>query len=183
MVRYRPFSLRLAARRGPQRGPVLQEPSIRCTVVDAAGTTTFVGPGHLIKVLTAACAKGPTDLRALFQHAERYDPDLIRDLSSGLRIFDEHNTPDQHEHIDERLAEQPDYPLPIRAIDARTRQLTLEPVGAGLVVFNLNAKRIVQVQNSYAEVLRQDRGRIRAGGEATETIFHYRLPADWTITP
>jgi hypothetical protein len=161
----------------------VQEPSIRCTVIDSADTTTFVGPAHLIKVLTAACTANPADLRDLFKWAERYDAALVGDLAAGLAIFDEHNTASDHAHIDERLAEQPDYALPVRVVNPVTRQLSLKPAGAGLVVFNLNARRIVQVQNSYAEIQRQDRGRIREGGEPTDRIFHYRLPDEWALLP
>ncbi len=161
----------------------MQEPSIRCTVIDSAGTTTFVGPAHLIKVLTAACSRNPDDLRELFQQAERYDAALIGDLTAGLAIFDEHNTREDHTWISERIAEQSDYSLPVRVIDGPTREMSLRAAGAGLVVFNLNARRIVQIQNSYAEIQRQDRGRIREGGEPTDRIFHYRLPAEWTLLP
>ena len=59
----------------------------------------------------------------------------------------------------------------------------LEPVGAGLVLFNLKERRIIQVQNSYAAVKRQDRGRIHEGGEPTTRLYHYKLPADWQLLP
>lgn len=161
----------------------MQEPSLRCTVIDRAGTVTFVGPGHLPKVLTAACAQSPADLRAMLQTAERYDPSLIQDLSAGLAIFDEHNVGDDHSWIDERLGEGTDYPLPVRVVNTATRQLSLAGFDAGLIVFNLNARRIVQVQNSYSELLRRDRGRIREAGQPTDRIFHYRLPDAWTLLP
>ncbi len=161
----------------------MQEPSIRCTVIDPAGTVTFVGPGHLSKILAAACARSPSDTRALFQLAERYDRSLVQDLGAGLAIFDEHNVGDDHSWIDERIGDQADYPLPVRVVNASTRELSLAPFDAGLIVFNLNARRIVQVQNSYADILRRDRGRIREAGEPTDTIFHYTLPDAWTILP
>lgn len=161
----------------------MQEPSIRCTVIDPTGTVTFVGPGHLAKALTAACAKGPSDSRALLQLAEPYDPTLIQDLAAGLAIFDEHNLSDDHTWIDERLGDHSEYPLPVRVVNGATRELSLAPFDAGLIVFNLNARRIVQVQNSYAEILRRDRGRFREAGEPTNRIFHYSLPETWTILP
>jgi hypothetical protein len=161
----------------------VREPSIRCTVVDPAGTTTFVGPAHLAKVLTAACSRDPRDVRDLLSTAERYDASLARDLAAGLAIFDEHNTPTQHDWLDARLAERTDYPLPVRVVDAASRELSQRPEGAGLVLFNLTARRIVQVQNSYAELLRQDRGRVREDGEPTDRIFHYRLPDSWALMP
>ena len=161
----------------------MQEPSIRCTIVEPAGTITLVGPGHLAKVLAAACAQSPADVRTLLQLAERYDATLVQDLSAGLAIFDEHNVGDDHMWIDERLGDQADYPLPVRVVNGSTRELSLAPFDAGLIVFNLNARRIVQVQNSYADILRRDRGRIREGGEPTDTMFHYRLPDAWTVLP
>lgn len=161
----------------------MQEPSLRCTLIDSSGTVTFVGPGHLAKALTAACSKGAADLRELLQVAERYDAALIQDLAAGLAIFDEHNLSDDHSWIDERLGDGTDYPLPVRVVNGATRQLSLAPFDAGLIVFNLNARRIVQVQNSYAEILRRDRGRYREAGEPTDRIFHYALPESWTILP
>ncbi len=161
----------------------MQEPSIRCTVIDPTGTITFAGPAHLAKALTAACSHGPQDARALLQLAEQYDPSLIQDLSAGLAIFDEHNVGEDHTWIDERLDDQHDYPLPVRVVNGPTRQLSLAPFDAGLIVFNLNARRIVQVQNSYAEILRRDRGRVREAGQPTGGIFRYSLPGSWTILP
>lgn len=161
----------------------MQEPSIRCTVIDSGGSVTFVGPAHLSKILAAACARSPADTRTLLQLAERYDGALVQDLSAGLAIFDEHNVGDDHSWIDERLGDESDYPLPVRVVNPLTRELSLTAFDAGLIVFNLNANRIVQVQNSYADILRRDRGRIRKAGEPTDTIFHYTLPEPWTILP
>lgn len=161
----------------------MQEPSIRCTLIDPSGTVTFAGPAHLAKALTAACARGASDSRGLLHLAERYDATLIQDLTAGLAIFDEHNLRNDHSWIDERLGDMTDYPLPVRVVNAATRQLSLAPFDAGLIVFNLNAHRIVQIQNSYAEILPRDRGRIREAGEPTDRLFHYALPASWTILP
>jgi hypothetical protein len=67
--------------------------------------------------------------------------------------------------------------------DARTREVSLTPVKAGLVLFNLPQKRIIQVQNTYADVQREDRGRFRKAGQPTGRYYRYQLPADWTIVP
>jgi hypothetical protein len=56
-------------------------------------------------------------------------------------------------------------------------------VKAGLVLFNLKERRIIQVFNTYDNVRRQDRGRIHKGGEPTGKLYHYRLPMDWQIVP
>jgi hypothetical protein len=52
-----------------------------------------------------------------------------------------------------------------------------------LVVFNLKERRIIQVQNSYANLERRDRGRIRIDGEPTGMLFQYELPSDWMLVP
>jgi hypothetical protein len=68
-------------------------------------------------------------------------------------------------------------------VDERTRNTSLQPVKAGLVLFNLKERRIIQVFNTYDNVRRQDRGRIHKGGEPTGKLYHYRLPMDWQIVP
>ena len=70
-----------------------------------------------------------------------------------------------------------------RVTDAETRRRSQEPAGAGLIIFNLTAKRIIQVQNSLAPLQRSDRGRYHENGHPTERLYFYRLPADWSIVP
>ncbi len=71
----------------------------------------------------------------------------------------------------------------LRVVDAPTRQESLEPAGLGLVIFNLPARRISQVQNNYGVLKRSDRGRYFEDGQATERLYFYRLPGDWTMLP
>jgi hypothetical protein len=52
-----------------------------------------------------------------------------------------------------------------------------------LVVFNLKERRIIQVQNNYADLRRKDRGRIRVDGEPTDLMFQYELPGEWALLP
>lgn len=157
---------------------------MRFTVVDGAGTISFLGPGHVMKILAAACAKGPADSKALLSLAARYDARFVGTIVDGLAVFDEHNTTDDHAAIVTRLSEAaPAESPPFRVLDAVTRQKSLEPVQAGLVLYNLPARRIVQVQNSYAELPRQGRGRIREDGRPVQRLYHYKLPAEWTILP
>jgi hypothetical protein len=59
----------------------------------------------------------------------------------------------------------------------------LEPRRLGVIIFNLKARRIVQVQNSYSELLRSDRGRVRVDGRPTRQIYRYSLPEEWAILP
>ena len=71
----------------------------------------------------------------------------------------------------------------LRVFDAQTRQESLEPVRIGLVIFNLTAHRIIQVQNSYGVLKRSDRGRYFEDGQPTERLYFYRLPSDWSLLP
>ncbi len=48
---------------------------------------------------------------------------------------------------------------------------------------DLPAQRIVQVQNSYAALLRRDRGRIRTAGRPTRHLYRYVLPDEWRLVP
>jgi hypothetical protein len=157
---------------------------MRFNIIDPAGTVSFVGPCHALKILTAACSRNPETLGDLLAHAERYDRQLSRFVLDGLAVFDEHNTPDNAESIRAALvAVPPAESRPFRVLDATTREASLDAVGAGLVIFNLPAKRIIQVQNSYASVERQDRGRIRENGEPTRKLYRYRLPEEWQLLP
>lgn len=72
---------------------------------------------------------------------------------------------------------------PFRVVDERTRHLSLKPVATGLILYNLKALRIIQIQNSYAEVQRADRGRVRQNGRPTRILYYYKLPEEWNIVP
>jgi hypothetical protein len=157
---------------------------LRYTVVDDAGTVSFVGPGHAMKMLAAACAKEPVDVRSLLDAAGRYDPVFAKTVLDGLSIFDEHNTAEDHAAGDAQVVgSEPKSSPPFRVLSDAMRNRSLEPVGAGLVVYNLPARRIIQVQNSYAELHRQGRGRHRENGRPVQRLYHYKLPEDWTILP
>ena len=161
---------------------------MRFTVVDPTGTVSFVAPCSALKALVAACAKYPPDLESLLAASSRYHTDLRDQVLNGLAIFDEHNAEGRYEHIhsaiDYAAEQRAQHDLPaFRVVDETTRQASLEPVKAGLVLFNLIERRIVQVHNTYDNVRRQDRGRIHKGGEPTKQLYHYSLPQDWQIVP
>lgn len=161
---------------------------MRFTVVDQQGTVSFVAPCNALKALVAACGKGATDFRSLITAADKYDIDLKSRVMNSLAHFDEHNTPGEYTHIEGALdwaeEQRARHTLPaFRVVNEKTRQASLEPVGAGLVLFNLKERRIIQVQNSYAAVKRQDRGRIHSAGEPTPRLYHYKLPPDWQVLP
>lgn len=157
---------------------------MRFTVVDGGGTVSFVGPCHALKMFAAACSRRPRDHRELLELTAEYDARLSGSVLAGLAVFDEHNLPGNVDAIRARLnANGAEDAPPFRVLDEVTRRLSLDPVRAGLVVFNLPARRIVQVQNSYADLDRQGRGRIRRDGRPTRRLYHYELPADWSIVP
>ena len=145
---------------------------------------SFVGPCHAMKMLTAACSRRPQDHRALLAITEEYDPRLAVKVRAGLSHFDAHRSTAGAADVQARLGHgREDDGPPFRVVDDVTRRRSLEPVRAGLVVFNLNAKRIVQVQNSYSDLQRKDRGRLRRDGRPVRAYYSYELPPDWRIVP
>ncbi len=153
--------------------------AMRFTVIDGEGAVSFVGPAHALKMLAAACSRRPADHRALFTLAADYDADLAFRLREGLTALEaggEPAAPGSEAGVGEVIR-------PFRVVDEPTQRRSMEPVRAGLVVFNLSARRIVQVQNSYANLQRSDRGRIRRNGKPTRALYHYELPPDWSIVP
>lgn len=157
---------------------------IRFTVTDRQGTASFVGPCHAIKMVVAACSRHPETIDDLLRHTRPYDPDFVSSVWSGLTVFDEHCTPDEPAGLHRLLSTTQSRDLPpFRVIDDASREASLEPVDTGLILINLAARRIVQVQNSYADVQRADRGRVRRQGKPTPLLYHYRLPAEWRIVP
>ncbi|HEY7037065.1 MAG TPA: hypothetical protein VH482_37430 [Thermomicrobiales bacterium] len=159
-------------------------PMMRFTVVDQSGTISFPGPPHALKALAAGCSAGVEDHLALLQSLATFDADLSAAVSNGLAVFDEHVVSTNPDSIRVWLAHADDEDRrPLRVVDEATRRISLEPLRLGVVIFNLKARRIVQVQNSYAELLRADRGRVRVDGRPTARIYRYTLPSDWLILP
>jgi hypothetical protein len=206
---------------------------MRYTVIDSAGTVSFVAPWNTLKALVAACSRktAPQNLSDLLEAASVYSSGLQDYVLDGLAAFDEHHAAAQSDpvvlnpRLEKELAEllgngpelpQPESPfsipqpteaegeisyeellqrqkalhglpparLPVlRVVDDLTRRESLEPVKLGLVLFNLPAKRIVQVQNSYGVLKRSDRGRYFENGQPTERLYFYRLPNDWSLLP
>ncbi len=157
---------------------------MRFTVIDGDGTTSFVAPGHALKMLTAACSRQPADHRALLGMAEEYDPRLAGNILRELARFDAEQAGAEPVSMASRASNgEAEAELPFRVIDDATRRRSLEPARAGLVVFNLPAKRIVQIQNSYGDLQRKDRGRLRRDGRPVRAYYSYELPPDWSIVP
>jgi hypothetical protein len=155
---------------------------LRFTVVDETSTVSFVGPGHLLKMLAAACSRFPKDHRDLIEKAADYDANLAKSLLAGLTEaeFSVRNT--RPARLGGANGEH-DLARPFHVSNDETRRLSMEPAADGLVVFNLVAKRIVQIRNSYGELQRRDRGRLRRDGRPVRAFYSYELPADWRIVP
>ncbi len=156
----------------------------RFNIVDEAGSVSFVGPAHGLKVLAAACSKGPRSIAELLDDARTYDSDWIEQVRLGLLVFDEHNVEEVTEDYEAIVTaeDSPDHRT-FRIIDATTRARSMQPAQLGLVVVNLREQRIIQIQNSYADLNRKGRGRIRSRGVPTRSLFHYELPEAWSIVP
>lgn len=157
---------------------------LRCTVVEDQGSISFIVDGDALPALVAACAQNPSTLDELLQIGDQFYHDLRETVLNGLAIFDEQNTPDNHEAIHQAFAYCAPHEQPVfRVVDDVTREMSKQAVKAGVVIFNLRAKRIVQIQNSYREITRTGRARVFDGRGPTSSIYSYRLPRDWAIVP
>jgi hypothetical protein len=153
---------------------------MRYTIVDERGAVSLIGPCHALKMLVAACARMPATLGDLLDHVRTLDEQFAAFVGNGLAVFDEHHRPDAE--AAPRLGT--DAPAAVfRVTGPATRQASLQPHGAGVVIFNLPRRRIVQVHNTYAEVSRQDRGRVRRDGRPVPAYYSYDLPGEWQIVP
>jgi hypothetical protein len=169
------------------KGNGLRNDVMRFTVIDDAGGVSFIAPCRTLDALVAACAAGPLTLAALLDAASRFEPELRDHVQSGLAVFDEHNTREHHVSIHSALELLRPADLPVfRVLDDRTRQASLQPARAGVIIFNLADKRIVQIHNTYHEIRREGRIRVaRAEGAVTGggRVHRYQLPPDWSLVP
>ena len=157
---------------------------MRFTVLDEQGTVSFVTHSSALTALVAACSEDPSSLRELLEASRRYDRTLRDYVLRGLAIFDEHNIEDDHEAILTQLERLPAPETPVfRVLDERTRDVSLESVKAGVVLFNLLKKRIVQIQNMYGAIERAGTVNYHNGRFLSRREFAYELPAHWSIVP
>ncbi len=134
---------------------------MRYTVIDSGGTISFVASCDVLLPMVAGCARDSQSLNELLTYVDEYARGTKDRVLSSLAVFDEHNTEENFDAIHQALNHCRPHELPaFRVLDDRKREASLAPVHAGVVVFNLRAKRIVQIQNSFAEIKR--RGRARA---------------------
>lgn len=157
---------------------------MRFTVLDHQGTVSFVIHSSALTALVAACAADPASLRELLDATQRYDRTLRDYVLNGLAVFDEHNLPDDYQDIHQQLDTLPAPEIPVfRVVDERTRDVSLESVKAGVVLFNLPRKRIVLIQNMYDTVERAGKVNYHNGRFLSRREFDYELPASWSIVP
>lgn len=157
---------------------------LRCTIIDDSGGVSFLIHGDALPALVAACTTNPRDFNELLQRADPYYHNLADYVYSGLAVFDEHNTEGHYEAIHKALTTLPRHKQPVfRVVDDLTREASLRPVKAGAIIFNLKAKRIVQMVNSYREIRRSGRARVFDGHRYTGEVFSYRLPEEWALVP
>ena len=157
---------------------------MRFTVIDSVGGVSFVARCDTLFALVAACQANPQTLSELLERLADLQPRLRDYIESGLAVFDERHVAGQLGPIHDALEFLTSAELPVfRVIDGRTRQASLEPVTSGLVLFNLKDRRIVQVQNTYAEVRRKGRITLSTSGRSGSRVIRYELPPDWAIVP
>lgn len=157
---------------------------LRCTVIDTAGAISFLTHGDALPALVAACSRSPDTIDEFLYSVEPYYQNLSEYVHDGLAVFDEHNARGHYEAIHRQLTRTPRHRQPVfRVVDDLTREASLRPVKAGAVIFNLKAKRIVQMVNSYREIRRNGDGRVFDGSRLTEAVFRYRLPEEWALVP
>ncbi len=157
---------------------------LRCTLIDRTGGISFVADAEALPALLYGCQQSPASAEELLNRAEERYRGLRDRVLNGLAIFDERNVPGHYDAVHQALAfcaphEQP----PFRVVDDATREASLQPVKAGVILFNLVRKRIVQIQNSYREITRKGVGRVFDGSVLTRERFKYALPDEWRIVP
>src|SRR5262245_45934202 len=157
---------------------------MRLTVVDGKGTVGFVAHTSAAVALTAACSHSPTTLAELLNATRQYDRKLPEIVANGLAVFDEHNLPDDARWIHQQLTALPPRETPVfRVLDARTREASLQPVRAGVVLFNLVGKRIVQIANTDEYLARSGEVNYHNGRFLSRRVLSYSLPPEWEIVP
>jgi hypothetical protein len=160
------------------------EDVIRCTVLDPSGTVSFVAHWATAAALTAACSHDPVTLDGLLDASVRYDRGLREMVTRSLAAFDEHNNADDLSDIHQQLKTLPPRRTPVfRVLDTITREASLRPVRAGVVLFNLPAKRIVQIENTYEPLTQSGEVNYHNGRFLSIRQLPYQLSPDWLIVP
>ncbi len=157
---------------------------MRYTIVQDDGGISFVGDEYMLPALVAACATNPTTYQNLLEAAHEYDRRPRAEVRNALAIFDEHNVPGGYDAIHRELARERNvYTAAFRIVDDKTRHASVRPAPAGVIIFNLKERRIVQMQNSAEHVGRTGRAQHHNGRGWTPRVHAYELPETWRIVP
>lgn len=157
---------------------------MRFTVIDREGTVSFVAHTSAALALTAACGANPTTLGDLLDATRKFDRSLHDQVSNGLAVFDEHNLPGNTSAIHQQLSTMAPRETPVfRVLDELTREVSLRPVRAGVILFNLVRKRIIQIVNTDEHLNRVGEVNYHNGRFLSRRVFEYELPAEWSIVP
>jgi len=107
---------------------------------------------------------------------------LRQNVLNGLAVFDERNSDGKHDAVHAALQFCAPQDLPVfRVVDEPTRDASGQPVCAGAMIFNLRARRIIQIQN-YHDVERKGRVRVLEN-DRRGPLLPYELPSEWSIVP
>lgn len=158
--------------------------TMRYTIVDGRSRISFVGPVTSLPAVVAACASEPQTVDHMLDQLHQFQPRLVDNVCGGLAVFDEHNLNGHFEHIHAALdlCMPQDLP-PFRVVDERTREASLTPVRAGVVLFNIAARRIVQIQNTFSEIQRQGKFRVLDPETKRVKVRSYELSPEWSLVP
>lgn len=157
---------------------------LRCTVIDGEGAVSFLIDGDALPAMVKGCSLDPKTLEELLDSLAPFYGNLRENVLNGLAIFDERNVEGHSEAIHEAFRYCAPHEQPVfRIVDEETRDMSLQPVKAGALIFNLRARRIVQIQNSYWDIPRSGRGLVFDGDRFTSQRFTYRLPSEWALVP
>jgi hypothetical protein len=127
--------------------------AIRYTFVEPNGTVSFVAECRYLPAVISACIENAGSLREVLDIVSRRNRQLQQYVTQGLLVFEEHNTDEDHSSIDAEIAARPSRELPVfRVLSDETREASLRPAHAGVIVFNLVGRRIVQLQNAYVDI-------------------------------
>lgn len=157
---------------------------MRFTIVDEAGTVSFIGSADVLPALVRVCVSNAATLEAFLAEADAYYFGLHDQVMNGLAMFDERNTLENPAAIHEalRLCEPHEQPV-FRVIDEVTREASLQPIKAGAVIFNLPARRIVQLQNSYLDIKTPGWAQAHDSAGSVGRMYVYRVPREWAVVP
>ena len=127
--------------------------AMRYTLIDSEGGLSFVWGCRILRSMLSGCISGAASNSQLLERASIRDSRLIEHVESGLAVFDEHNVAGNTLPIWQAFENLPSHQWPpFRVVDNVTRESSLRQARAGVIIFNLIRRKIIQIQNTYAEI-------------------------------